>query len=186
MSKSYQIAVLVGSLREKSFNRMLAHTLSTLVPPTLSLQIVEIGGLPFYNDDLEADAPSPWQDARRRVAAADAVLCVTPEYNRSVPAVLKNAIDVLSRPFGAGALNGKPAAIVTASPGAMGGFGANHHLRQTLVALGVNVMANPEAYLGNVHALFDDKGALIHAGTAEFLRRFAFAFSAWVETFSTR
>ncbi|MGN6315712.1 NADPH-dependent FMN reductase [Trinickia sp.] len=184
MPKSYQVAVLVGSLRKKSFNRMLAHALSTLAPSTLSLHIVEIGALPFYNDDLEADAPSSWQEVRRRIAAADAVLCVTPEYNRSVPAVLKNAIDVLSRPFGAGALNGKPAAIVSASPGAMGGFGANHHLRQTLVALGVNVMASPEVYLGNVSALFDDEGALTHAGTTEFLQRFTFAFSAWIEMLS--
>ena len=186
MPSSYQVAVLVGSLRKKSFNRMLAHALSKLAPPSLSLQIVEIGALPFYNDDLEADAPVTWREVRERMATADAILFVTPEYNRSLPAVLKNAVDVLSRPFGASVLSGKPAAIVSASPGAMGGFGASHHLRQSLVCLGVNVMASPEVYIGNVATLFDDDGALTHAGTTEFLKRFATTFAAWIERLSGR
>lgn len=186
MPSPYRVAVLVGSLRKKSLNRMLAHALSALARPLLSLEIVEIGTLPFYNDDLEAETPASWRVLRERLANADAVLFVTPEYNRSVPAVLKNAIDVLSRPFGAGALSGKPAAIVSSSPGAMGGFGASHHLRQSLVCLGVNVMASPEAYLSNSGALFDDEGALANPGTTEFLRRFLSAFSHWIETLSAR
>lgn len=184
MPAPYKVAVLVGSLRKKSFNRMLANTLSELARPELSLDIVEIGALPFYNDDLEADAPAPWLAVRERLAATDAVLFVTPEYNRSVPAVLKNAVDVLSRPFGSSVLRGKPAAVVSASPGAMGGFGASHHLRQSLVCLGVNVMASPEAYVGNVTALFDDNGALNHAATTEFLKRFVTAFHAWIARLS--
>lgn len=184
MSAPYKVAVLVGSLRKRSFNRMLAHALSDLARPGLSLEIVDIGGLPFYNDDLESDAPVPWFEVRERLASMDAVLFVTPEYNRSVPAVLKNAVDVLSRPFGSSVLRGKPAAIVSASPGAMGGFGASHHLRQSLVCLGVNVMASPEVYVGNVTALFDGEGALSHAATSEFLKRFVGAFHAWIERLS--
>lgn len=186
MASPYRVAVLVGSLRKKSFNRMLAYALSELARPALCLEIVEIGALPFYNDDQEAEPPASWLALRERLARSDAVLFVTPEYNRSVPAVLKNAVDVLSRPFGAGALNGKPAAIVTSSPGAMGGFGASHHLRQSLVCLGVDVMASPEVYLGNVGSLFDDEGALANPGTADFLRRFLSAFSSWVEMLSAR
>jgi chromate reductase, NAD(P)H dehydrogenase (quinone) len=186
MSAPYKVAVLVGSLRRKSFNRMLAHALAELASPALSLQIVEIGALPFYNDDLEADAPVTWREIRECMATADAILFVTPEYNRSLPAVLKNAVDVLSRPFGASVLSGKPAAVVTASPGAMGGFGASHHLRQSLVCLGVNVMASPEVYVGNVATLFDDDGTLRHVGTIEFLKRFATAFAAWIERLSVR
>ena len=186
MPVSYKVAVLVGSLRQNSFSRMLAHALSELAPPALSLKIVEIGALPFYNDDLEADAPDTWREVRECMATADAVLFVTPEYNRSVPAVLKNAVDVLSRPFGASVLSGKPTAIVSLSPGAMGGFGANHHLRQSLVCLGVNVMASPEVYIGNVATLFDDGGVLTHAGTTEFLKRFATTFASWIERLSAR
>lgn len=186
MPVPYKVAVLVGSLRKNSFSRMLAHALSELAPPALSLGIVEIGALPFYNDDLEADAPVTWREVRECMATADAVLFITPEYNRSVPAVLKNAVDVLSRPFGASVLSGKPAAIVSSSPGAMGGFGASHHLRQSLVCIGVNVMSSPEVYVGNVAALFDHAGALTHAGTIEFLKRFATTFSSWIETFSAR
>lgn len=186
MPTPYQVAVLVGSLRKHSFSRMLAHAFSELAPPALALRIVEIGALPFYNDDLEADAPATWREVRESVAMADAVLFVTPEYNRSVPGVLKNAVDVLSRPFGAGVLRGKSAAIVSLSPGAMGGFGANHHLRQSLVCLGVNVMASPEVYVGNVATLFDNDGALTHAGTTEFLNRFVTAFATWIETLSAR
>jgi chromate reductase len=184
MSVPYKVAVLVGSLRKKSFNRMLAYALAKLARPALALEIVEIGALPFYNDDLEADAPAPWLEIRNRLASMDAILFVTPEYNRSVPAVLKNAVDVLSRPFGSSVLNGKPAAVVSASPGAMGGFGASHHLRQSLVCLGVNVMATPEVYVGNVTALFDDSGALNHAATTDFLKRFVSAFAAWIERLS--
>lgn len=180
MSQVYDVVVLVGSPRKKSFNRLLAKSLEQLAPPVLSLRIVEIGDLPFYNDELEADAPAGWQRVRRDVAAADAVLFVTPEYNRSVPAVLKNAVDVLSRPFGKGALTGKPAAVISSTPGALGGFGANHHLRQSLVCVGVNTMSTPEVYLGGITSAFDEQGALVSPAVKEILTKFITAFEQWV------
>jgi chromate reductase len=183
-SKSYEVAVLIGSLRKKSFNRMLVHAMMELKPDQLRLKIVEIGDLPFYNDDLEADAPAPWAVVREAVARADGVLFATPEYNRSVPAVLKNAVDVLSRPFGNSALTGKPAAVATASPGSLGGFGANHHLRQSLVCLGVNVMPTPELYLSGITSVFDDHGAIINPKTTEFITKFLNEFSRWTALFS--
>lgn len=139
------VAVLVGSLRKASLNRMTAHALAKLAPETLRLEIVEIGHLPLYDQDLD-DAPSQsWLDFRDRIRAADAVLFVIPEYNRSVPAALKNAIDIGSRPYGSSAWNGKPGGVVSVLPGGMGGFGAHHHLRQSLVFLNVPVLQQPEA-----------------------------------------
>lgn len=180
MSQTYQVAVLVGSVRKQSFNRMLANALAAMAAPALSLRVVEIGDLPFYNDELEGEAPATWQRVREAVGAADAVLFVTPEYNRSVPAVLKNAVDVLSRPYGKGALNGKTAAVISASPGALGGFGANHHLRQSLAALGVKTMAAPEAYIGGIANAFDEQGKLLNTSTKEFLEKFVQAFREWI------
>jgi chromate reductase len=167
-------------LRKKSFHRMLACALAGLALPSLSLEIVEIGDLPFYNEDLEPETPAAWQALRQRVQQADAVLFLTPEYNRSVPAVLKNAVDVLSRPYGKGALAGKPAAVISASPGAMGGFGANHHLRQSLVGVGARAMASPEAYIGGVASLFDEQGALVNERTREFLQVFMKTLASWI------
>jgi chromate reductase len=117
---------------------------------------------------------------RERIAAADGILFCTPEYNRGVPGVLKNAIDVGSRPYGQSVWDKKPAAIISASPGAIGGFGANHHLRQSLVFLNVPAMAQPEAYLGGADKLFDAQGKLASDGTRKFLRDFMQAFAAWV------
>eukprot|EP01030_Chromulinospumella_sphaerica_P016526 gene16526-16341_t len=149
MSKVYTIAVLVGSLRKQSINRKVAQALAQLAPANLKLSIVEIGELPLYNEDLDGSAPpAAYSTFRQQVAAADAVLFVTPEYNRSVPAALKNAIDVGSRPYGQSVWSGKPGAVISVSPGAIGGFGANHHLRQSLVFLDVPCMQQPEAYLG--------------------------------------
>jgi len=162
MNGTKDVAVFVGSLRKDSFNRKIAKALAELAPPALKLEIVEIGQLPFYNQDADAgsNVPRPWLAFRQRVKAADAVLFVTPEYNRSVPAVLKNAIDVASRPYGQSAWDGKPGAIVSVSPSAIGGFGANHHLRQSMVFLNVPTMQMPEAYIGGVANLLDDKGHL--------------------------
>jgi chromate reductase, NAD(P)H dehydrogenase (quinone) len=149
----------------------------------MKLDIVEIGQLPLYNEDLETAAPpAPWTAFRQRVKAADAVLFVTPEYNRSVPAALKNALDVGSRPYGAGVWDKKPGAIVSGSPGAIGGFGANHHLRQSLVFLNVPTMQQPEAYLSRADKLFDEQGKLANDGTRKFLQDFMQAFAKWVET----
>jgi chromate reductase, NAD(P)H dehydrogenase (quinone) len=183
MEKPTNVCVLVGSLRKASFNRTLANALISLAPSSMKLDIAEIGQLPFYNEDLETDPPpAPWTAFRQRIKAADAVMFVTPEYNRSVPAVLKNALDVGSRPYGASVWDRKPGAIVSGSPGAIGAFGANHHLRQSLVFLNVPTMQQPEAYLGHADKLFDEQGKIASDGTSKFLQAFMQAFATWIET----
>ncbi|USW93600.1 NAD(P)H-dependent oxidoreductase [Pseudomonas proteolytica] len=180
MSKVYTIAVLVGSLRKESINRKVAQALAQLAPANLKLNIVEIGELPLYNEDLDgATPPAAYTTFRQQVAAADGVLFVTPEYNRSVPAALKNAIDVGSRPYGQSAWSGKPGAVISVSPGAIGGFGANHHLRQSLVFLNVPCMQQPEAYLGGAGSAFDESGKLSEK-TKPFLQAFIDAYGQWV------
>jgi chromate reductase, NAD(P)H dehydrogenase (quinone) len=180
MKPVHSVAVLVGSLRKDSINRKLALALAALVPDALNLQIVEIGDLSLYNQDDDDSPPARWVAFRERILAADAVLFVTPEYNRSVPAALKNALDVGSRPYGKSVWSGKPGAIVSASPGAIGGFGANHHLRQSLVFLNVPAMPQPEAYIGGADKLFDPSGQLTNDATRAFLQRFMQAFAAWI------
>lgn len=180
MGETYNVAVIVGSLRRDSINRKLAHALAEAAPNSLTLGIVEIGRLPLYNQDFDDQPPAEWTAFRERIRAADAVLFVTPEYNRSVPAALKNAIDVGSRPAGKSVWSGKPGAVVTASPGAMGGFGGNHHLRQSLVALNVPAMAQPEAYIAGADKLFDGDGSLVDDGARKFLQRFMQAYEAWI------
>jgi len=181
MSSRVDIAVLVGSLRKDSITRRLANALTALAPAPLLLSIVEIGHLPMYNPDLDSDdPPHSWTEFRKRVRAADGVLFITPEYNRSVPAVLKNALDVASRPYGRSAWDGTPTAIVSASPGGLGGFGANHHLRQSLVFLNMPAMPQPEAYIGHADTLFDADGNLVDERAEGFLRNFIDAFGAWV------
>ena len=176
-----KIAVLVGSLRKESFTRKLARNLMLLAPPTLELDIVEIGDLPLYNQDDETDSPPPtWTEFRNRIKEADGVLFCTPEYNRSLPGVLKNAIDVGSRPYGKAAWTGKPCAVVSNSPGALGGFGANHALRQCLVFLDMPCMPSPEAYVGGVGNKFDGDH-LVDDSTRSFLHQFMERFAAWVE-----
>ncbi|MEN3337179.1 MAG: hypothetical protein V7647_855 [Acidobacteriota bacterium] len=176
------IAVIVGSLRRESFSRKTAQALLSLAPASLKLDIVEIGNLAMYNEDLETTGPPPeWSAFRQRIKAADGVLFVTPEYNRSVPGVLKNAIDVGSRPYGQGAWNAKPGAVVSVTPGGLGGFGANHHLRQSLVFVNVPTMQQPEAYIASAGTLFDAAGTLINDRTRAFLTTFASAFAAWVD-----
>jgi chromate reductase len=164
---------------------MLAKALIALAPASLSLEILEIGGLQIYNQDLDETPSSEWIDFRDRLKYFDGVLFVTPEYNRSVPGVLKNAIDVGSRPYGKNAWNGKPGAVVSVSPGHLSGFGANHHLRQSLVFLNVPAMPQPEAYIGGAADLFTENGALKQGSTREFLQQFMVAFSQWVARNST-
>jgi len=184
---SRKVAVLVGSLRKQSFNRKMAHVLQALAPKSLELEIVEIGQLPLFNqdDDDEGRPPAPWTEFRKRIRSYDAVLFVTPEYNRSVPGVLKNAIDVGSRPYGQSAWEGKPGAVISVSPGAVGGFGANHHLRQSLVFLDVPCMQQPEAYIGGAAKLFDDQGGLQNETTRAFLKKFIEAYGLWVDQILT-
>lgn len=176
-----KIAVIVGSLRKGSFNRKMARVLISLAPDSLACELVEIRGLPLYDQDLDDSPPPAWTEFRERIRKFDGVLFVTPEYNRSVPGVLKNAIDVGSRPYGESAWAGKPAAVVSVSPGAIGGFGANHHLRQSLVFLDMPAMPQPEAYLGRAAELFNDSGDLTSDSTREFASEFMRAFAAWVE-----
>ncbi|MBZ6074944.1 NADPH-dependent FMN reductase [Microvirga puerhi] len=175
------VAVFVGSLRKESFTRKIAKALVELAPEGMSLSFVEIGQLPLYNQDDESNPPESYREFRRTVAAADAVLFVTPEYNRSIPGGLKNALDVGSRPYGQSAWDGKPGAVVSVSPGAIGGFGANHHLRQSLVFLNIPAMQQPEAYVGNVTQLLDDQGKLTNDNTRAFLAKFMQSFAAWIE-----
>ncbi len=180
MPQVRSVAVVVGSLRKDSVSRKVAKALAALTP-NLKFDIIEIGDLPHYDQDIETDTPpAAWTRFREEIAAHDAVLFVTPEYNRSVPGVLKNAIDVGSRPYGSSAWDGKPGAVISVSPGAIGGFGANHHLRQALVFLNIPLLSQ-EAYIGNAFALFGDNGELINESTAEFLRTFGAAFTTWIE-----
>lgn len=180
MDKTRNVAVIVGSLRKDSINRKVANALVELAPKGLKLSLVEIGQLPLYNQDFDDKPPPEWTAFRERIRVADAVLFVTPEYNRSVPAPLKNAIDVGSRPYGKSAWSGKPGAVVSASPGAIGGFGSNHHLRQSLVFLNIPAMPQPEAYIGGADKLFDASGKLNNDGTRKFLQGFMQAFEAWI------
>src|ERR1700733_4779156 len=170
MNKPMNVCVLVGSLRKASLNGMLANALISLAPSSMKLDIVEIGQLPLFNQDLETDSsPAQWTAFRRRVKAADAVLFVTPEYNRSMP-------------YGSSIWDRKPGAIVSCSPSAIGAFGANHHLRQSLVFLNVPTMQQPEAYLGHADKLFDEHGKLVSDGTRKFLQELMQTFANWVET----
>lgn len=181
MTQARKVAVLVGSLRKESLNRKVAVALADLAPETLALDLVEIGDLPHYDEDADADPPAAWTEFRERVASADAVLFVTPEYNRSVPGALKNAIDVGSRPYGSSAWEKKPGAIVSVSPSSLGGFGANHHLRQCCVFLDIPLMQQPEAYLGNAGGFFADDGSLKADSTRKLLERFMTAYADWIE-----
>jgi chromate reductase len=182
-----RVAVFVGSLRAASWSRKVAQALIALAPHSLQSEIVEIGQLPLYNQDLDdtGNPPAAWTAFRQQVKAYDAVLFVTPEYNRSVPAPLKNAIDVGSRPYGKSVWDRKPGAVVTVSLGAIGAFGANHHLRQSFVFLNVPCMQMPEAYVGGIGNKFDEKGVLSDNSTREFLQNFMNAYAEWVERNAT-
>jgi chromate reductase len=181
MTATRKVGVLVGSLRKESFTRKVANAIVTVAPSSLSFEFIDIGSVSHYNQDLESSPPPDWVAFRQKVSAVDALLFATPEYNRSVPGVLKNAIDVGSRPVRKGALNGKPGAVVSVSPGSIGGFGANHHLRQSLVFLDVPTLQQPEAYVGGADKLFDAAGNLTNDSTREFLRTFVGAFATWIE-----
>ncbi len=183
MTAARTLAVIVGSLRKASFSRRVAGALADLAPPTLKSSIIEIRDLPLYDQDLDDEGapPAAWTAFREAVAPVDAALFVTPEYNRSVPGVLKNALDVGSRPYGQSVWSGKPAAVVSVSPGAMGAFGANHHLRQSLVFLDMPTLQQPEAYIGHAASLFADDGTIANAGTRDFLGQIMTRFAAMIE-----
>ena len=180
---SHTVATIVGSLRKEAFSKKLANALAKLAPASLKLDVITLEGLSFFNQDLEATPPADWVAFRERIKQADAVLFVTPEYNRSMPGVLKNAIDVASRPYGQSVFNGKPGGVISNSPGAIGGFGANHHLRQSLAFLNVPAMQAPEAYVGGIGDAFDGNGELVKEPLKQFLTTYINAFAGWVAQF---
>lgn len=178
----YRIGIIVGSLRKDSINRKIARSMCAIRGDNLECSIIEIGNLPLYNQDLDGDPPGEWVEFRQQVAAVDGILFCTPEYNRGVPGVLKNAVDVGSRPYGKSVFVKKPAAIVSASPGSIGGALANHQLRQACVFLDMPVMQQPEAYLGHVSDdSFDADGCLQEGPLKELVAKLAHAFHDWVD-----
>lgn len=180
MTAPYKISILIGSLRKDSYNRKIAEAMIKMAPNTLSLDIVEIGDLPLYNEDLDnATPPESYTNLREKIRATDGVLIISPEYNRSIPAVLKNALDVGSRPYGKNVWNEKPTAVLTSSIGAIGGFGANHHIRQAITFLNMPCMQQPEAYLGNIAESFDEAGNLTER-SHQFVKNFIEAYDKWV------
>lgn len=181
---AYKIAILVGSLRKDSFNRRIAQSICAIRNDGLDCSFVEIGDLPLYDQDYDSAPQQPGQYVRFRdqVRGADGVLFVSPEYNRGIPGVLKNAIDVGSRPYGQNVFDKKPAAIITASIGSIGGFGANHQIRQSCVFLNMPVMTQPEAYLSNVgDDSFNADGSLKDGGLKDVVEKVAHSFHDWVD-----
>lgn len=178
-----KIAVLVGSLRKGSFNRKIADEVVKMAPPGLELEVLEIGQLVHYNEDIDkGNPPQEWAAFRSKIKRADGYLFFTPEYNRGLPSVLKNAIDVGSRPYGQNSWAGKPGAVVSVSISALGAFGANHLLRQSMVFVDVLMMQQPEAYIGNAQSLFDEGGNLVES-TKGFLQTFINSFESWTNRF---
>jgi chromate reductase len=179
----YQIAVVVGSLRKDSFNRKLANAVVKLAPPEFSFKQVEIGDLPLYNQDDDANQAASVKRLKSEIAAAQGVLFVTAEYNRSLPGVLKNAIDHASRPYGQSAWAGKPAGVLGASVGAIGTAVAQQHLRTVLAYLDMPTLGQPEAFIHAKEGLFDDAGD-IGAASKDFLQKWMNLYAAWVKQYA--
>lgn len=177
---SSRVAVIVGSLRRQSWSRKLAAEIIRRSQGKLTCNVLEIGDLPLYNEDLDECPPANWQLFREGIDAADAVLFVTPEYNRSIPGVLKNALDVGSRPGGQNHWAGKPAAVVSQTPYKLGAFGANHALRQTFTFLDMPVLQQPEMYIGGIGEKFDAAGKLTDTEIGKLLDKFIEKFSLWI------
>lgn len=181
MNRTCDILGIVGSLRQGSFNRSVMRAAAELLPLGAQLDIFELDGLPDFNQDEERDPPAKVVALKQRIRAADALLFVTPEYNYSIPGVLKNAIDWASRPYGDSAWDGKPAAIMGASIGAIGTARAQYHLRQIFVFLNVHAMTQPEVMIGNAEAKFDGGGALTDEPTRERVRELLKNLVNWTE-----
>lgn len=171
-----KVGIVVGSLRKDSFSQQIANNVTKLFPEGYETEFVEIGNLPLYNQDYDENSPAEYNAFRNKIKEVDAVLFVTPEHNRSVPAALKNALDVGSRPYGESVWDGKPASIISQSISNLSGFGANHHLRQSLAFLNMPVVQQPEAYLANSQDLLDENGVINNEGTIQFLQSFTDAF----------
>jgi chromate reductase len=177
----FKVAVMVGSLRKESNNLKLAKALAKLGKGKFTADIVQIGDLPLFNEDLEKDVPAPVARMKKEIEGADAVLFVTAEYNRGMPGVLKNAIDWASRPYGKNSFAGKPGAICGTSPGAIGTACAQHNLRPTLAYLDMIMLSQPELYLQFKEGLIDSEGNVGNEGTQKFLQGFVDKFAAWAE-----
>jgi chromate reductase, NAD(P)H dehydrogenase (quinone) len=178
-----RVALVLGSLSRHAMSGRAAAALKRMAPPTLQLSDIPIGGLPFYNADLETDnPPAPWAEFRKAVRDSDAVLFVTPEYNRGVPGALKNAIDVGSRPSPQSVWNGKPVGIVSTSPSPIGGFGANHQLRQNISYFGMHLLHQPEMYVSHVNKGIDADGNFLDDKLRELFEKYLAAYASWVET----
>jgi len=177
---SITVAAFSGSLRKESYTTKLIQAFQQLVPPEVSVDIVPIGNLPLFNQDLENDPPQPVKDLHASIEKADAILLATPEYNRSYSPVLKNALDWGSRPQGKNKWDGKPAGVIGCTPYALGAFGAQHHLRQVLVYLNLHPVQQPEFYLGKVAEKFNDKGELTDEATKKIIIAFWQVFVTWI------
>jgi chromate reductase len=177
----YQVAVVIGSLRKESFNRTLAHAVTKLAPQDFSFKYLEIGDLPLYNQDDDANPHPNVRRLKSEIAAAQAVLFVTPEYNRSIPGVLKNAIDHALRPHGRNAWGGKPAGVMGASPGALGTAMAQQHLRNMLVYLDMPTLGQSEVFIQVKEGLFDQAGDIANPSTREFLQGWMYRYVSWVK-----
>ena len=185
MASKKTVGILIGSLRRDSFSKKVAQRLGVLLAEQFDITFLDISNLAMYNQDLDNEdgMPPEWRHFRQSVKALDAVLFVTPEYNRSMPAVLKNALDVASRPYTSNAWSGKPGAAVSVSPGLIGGFGANSHLRQSAGCMNIPMMQQPEAYIGNIAGSVGADG-VPDKSLQDFLQKFADAFADWVHRFT--
>ena len=172
-----KIAIVVGSIRKESLSQSLAKNMVALLPEGYDAEFIKIDHLPLYSQDYDtANTPEQYKQFRDQVKDTAAVIFVTPEHNRSYPAALKNALDIGSRPYGQSVWNGKPALVVSQSPGNISGFGANHHLRQTLTFLNMPTLQQPEAYIAHTNKLIDEHGKITNEGTLEFLQNVINAF----------
>ena len=178
---THNVVVIVGSLRKESFSLKIANTLAKLAPASLKLDVVTLHGISFFNQDLEAAPPADWLAFREKIQKSDGVIFVTPEYNRSIPGVLKNAIDVASRPYGKSSFIGKPVGIISNSPGPLGGVSAAKHLQNVLPGISGPILGQPEIYLNAVGDGFDDKGACTKESLQAVLKQYIEAYATFVE-----
>src|SRR5882724_4172373 len=181
MATQHSIVTIVGSLRKESFTLKIANALARLAPSSLKLDVTTLHGISFFNQDLEAAPPADWLAFREKLQKSHGVLFVTPEYNRSIPGVLKNAIDVGSRPYGKSSFLGKPVGIVSNSPGPLGGVAAAKHLQNILPGIAGPIMGQPEIYLNGIGDAFDDKGLLTKESLQKVLQQYIDAFAAFIE-----
>src|SRR6202140_2722675 len=181
MANPYNAVVIVGSLRKGGFTLKIANALTKLAPDTLKLHVTSLHGISFFNQDLEATPPADWLAFREQIQKSAGVLFVTPEYNRSIPGVLNNPIDVASRPYGKSSFLGKPVGIISNSPGPLGGVSAAKHLQNILPGISGPILGQPETYLNGVGDAFDDKGELTKEALQKVLQQYIDAYAAYIE-----